>query len=73
MIEIMGSDINGVYSLSGNSNDEVNNLTGIPLKIGNGKILRTITTGSTFLNVETRKVKFFDKENCKQIDFYISK
>ena len=62
MIEIMESNINGVYNLSGNSNDEIN-LTGIPLELSNGKILKNITTGSTFLNVETRNIKFFDKES----------
>ena len=62
MIEIMSSNISGVYSLAGNSNDETK-LTGIPLTLGNGKIIKTITTGSTFLNVDTRKVKFYDRES----------
>ena len=53
MIEIMESNINGVYNLSGNSNDEIN-LTGIPLELSNGKILKNIinTNNDTNFNVK---------------------
>lgn len=62
MIEIMNSDISGNYQLAGNSNDEAK-LTGVPLTIANNKVIKTIATGSIFLNVETRKVKFYDRES----------
>lgn len=60
MIEINDKNVYGVYALAGNSNDT---LTGIPLTASNGTVINFMTTGSTFLNVETKEVKIYDRES----------
>lgn len=61
MIEIMETNVYGIYNFAGNSKDEIA-LTGAPLTV-NGKIIKALTTGSSFLNVDTKKVKFYDRES----------
>ena len=60
MIEVNDKNLYGVYALAGNSNDI---LTGVPLTISNGIVIKSIVTGSTFLNVDTKEVKIYDRES----------
>ena len=60
MIEVNDKNLYGVYALAGNSNDI---LTCVPLTISNGTVIKSIVTGSTFLNVETKEIKIYDRES----------
>ena len=60
MIEINDKNIYVVYSLACNSTGI---LTGVPLTIYNGTVIKSLVTGSTFLNVDTKEVKIYDRES----------
>ena len=38
-------------------------LTGVPLTIYSGTVIKSLVTGSTFLNVDTKEVKIYDRES----------
>ena len=60
MIEVNDKNLYGVYALAGNSNDI---LTGVPFTTYNGTVIKSLVTGSTFLNVDTKEVKIYDRES----------